>query len=162
MTKLFKYLKPYIWSIIAVFFLTIIQVGVNLELPGYMARIIDEGIMENQTDIIFSVGFIMLSISLAGAVCIVLAGYLAARIATGFAMVVREKVFDKVHDFSLVEFNRFSTSSLITRSTNDIQQIQTIVFMMLRIMLVAPLTAAGSICDYWCGCIALEYCHAQI
>ncbi|OGF25497.1 multidrug ABC transporter ATP-binding protein [Candidatus Falkowbacteria bacterium RIFOXYB2_FULL_34_18] len=145
MTKLFKYLKPYIWSIIAVFFLTIIQVGVNLELPGYMARIIDEGIMENQTDIIFSVGFIMLSISLAGAVCIVLAGYLAARIATGFAMVVREKVFDKVHDFSLVEFNRFSTSSLITRSTNDIQQIQTIVFMMLRIMLVAPLTAAGAI-----------------
>src|SRR3989339_1407063 len=145
MTKLFKYLKPYIWSIIAVFFLTIIQVGVNLELPGYMARIIDEGIMENQTDIIFSVGFIMLSISLAGAVCIVLAGYLAARIATGFAMVVREKVFDKVQDFSLVEFNRFSTSSLITRSTNDIQQIQTIVFMMLRIMLVAPLTAAGAI-----------------
>src|SRR3989339_1779707 len=146
MIELLKYLKNYIRQIIVIFFLTVIQVTVNLELPGYIARIVDQGILGgSEIDVIISTGLFMLGLSLVGAVCIVMAGYQAARVATGFATAIREKVLAKVHDFSLVEFNRFSTSSLITRSTNDIQQIQTIVFMMLRIMLVAPLTAAGAI-----------------
>ncbi|MFH0892698.1 MAG: ABC transporter ATP-binding protein [Candidatus Falkowbacteria bacterium] len=146
MIRLLKYLKNYIWQIIAIFFLTVIQVTVNLELPGYIARIVDQGILGgNEIDVIISTGLFMLVLSLVGAACIVMAGYQAARVATGFATAMREKVFAKAQGFSLDEFNRFSTSSLITRSTNDIQQIQTIVYMMLRIMLVAPLTAAGAI-----------------
>src|SRR3989339_751901 len=146
MIELLKYLKNYIRQIIVIFFLTVIQVTVNLELPGYIARIVDQGILGgSEIDVIISTGLFMLGLSLVGAVCIVMAGYQAARVATGFATAIREKVFAKAQGFSLAEFNRFSTSSLITRSTNDIQQIQTIVYMMLRIMLVAPLTAAGAI-----------------
>jgi ATP-binding cassette subfamily B protein len=87
----------------------------------------------------------MLLIALGGAVCTVGVGYLASKIATGFSRDIRNKVFSRVESFSLVEFNKFSTASLITRSTNDIQQIQTVTVLLLRMVLQAPIMGIWAI-----------------
>ena len=145
MFKLLKYLKPYTWPVIVTVVLTFGQVMSGLALPDYMARIVNEGIVGANMGVIISTGVLMLAISLLGAACMIGAGYLAARVATGFSTKMRERVFAKVESFSLTEFNKFSTASLITRSTNDIQQVQTVLFMMMRIMLLAPLMGIGAI-----------------
>jgi ATP-binding cassette subfamily B protein len=87
----------------------------------------------------------MLIIALVGAICTVGVGYLASKIATGFSHDIRNKVFARVESFSLVEFNKFSTASLITCSTNDIQQIQMVMVLLLRMVLQAPITGIWAI-----------------
>ncbi len=87
----------------------------------------------------------MLLITLGGGIAAVGVGYLAARVATGFARDIRRKVFEKVESFSITEFNTFSTASLITRSTNDIQQIQMVTIMIFRMVLMAPFMAIGAL-----------------
>lgn len=145
MIKLFKYLKPYIWLIIPLVILTYLQVLANLELPDYMAKIINNGIIKEDMNAIYSNGGIMLLITLGGGIAAVGVGYLAARIATGFAKDLRKKVFERVESFSIAEFNKFSTASLITRSTNDIQQIQMVMIMIFRLVLMAPFMAVGAL-----------------
>jgi ATP-binding cassette subfamily B protein len=145
MLKILKYLKPYIWQIIALFALVSVSVYTTLLLPDYMAKIINEGIVLSNNSIILSTGLTMLLVSLLGGAATIGVGYLASRIATGFSMDVRGKVFSKVESFSLVEFNKFSTASLITRSTNDIQQIQMVLVLLLRMVLQAPIMAVGAI-----------------
>ena len=145
MLKLFKYFKPYIWLIIILLVLTYAQVMTNLALPDYMAKIVNLGIIGKDNHQILSNGTLMLIISLLGGIATVGIGYLAAKIATGFAKDIREKVFSKVESFSLAEFNKFSTASLITRSTNDIQQLQMVYIMILRMVLSAPFMAVGAI-----------------
>lgn len=126
-------------------FFTYLQVMANLQLPDYMATIINKGIVLQDETLIRDTGLQMLLVTLGGAVCTVIAGYLAAHIGTGFARDVRAKVFTKVEDFSLTEFNKFSTASLITRSTNDIQQVQMVLVMAFRMVLSAPITAVGAV-----------------
>ena len=145
MTKLYKFLKKYIWQIGLALVFTYLQVMTNLRLPDYMAKIIDGGVLLGNTGLVVQNGMTMLLITLTGAVFAVIAGYLASKISTGVARDLRKSVFEKVESFSIGEFNDFSTSSLITRSTNDIQQIQTVTFMALRLMLIAPLTAVGAL-----------------
>lgn len=145
MLKLFKFFKRYLWQIILAVVFTYLQVMTNLRLPDYMAGIVNEGILRQNNSIIFHYGLIMILVTLAGAICTVVSGFLASKISTGFARDVREKVFEKIESFSIDEFNNFSTASLITRSTNDVQQMQTLVFMSLRLMLIAPLTAIGAL-----------------
>ncbi|MEI7792043.1 MAG: ABC transporter ATP-binding protein [Candidatus Berkelbacteria bacterium] len=145
MTKLIRFLKPYIWQIVILLILTYLQVMATLALPDYMAKIINNGISGKDIGLVWHDGFWMLGISLAGAACAVGAGYLASKIATGFSRDLRESVFSRIESFSLVEFNKFSTSSLITRSTNDIQQIQMVVIMLLRMVLSAPIMAVGAV-----------------
>lgn len=145
MLKLLKYLKPYIWLLIPLVILTYLQVMANLQLPDYMAKIINEGIINENMDAIYKNGGIMLLVTLAGGVAAVGVGYLASRVATGFARDVRRKVFEKVESFSIAEFDKFSTASLITRSTNDIQQIQMVTIMILRLVLMAPFMAVGAL-----------------
>lgn len=145
MMKLFKYLKPYIWLIIPLVILTYLQVMANLQLPDYMAKIINEGIITEDMHAIYVNGGLMLLITLGGGIAAVGVGYLAARIATSFARDIRQKVFEKVESFSIAEFNKFSTASLITRSTNDIQQIQTVTVMIFRLVLMAPFMAIGAL-----------------
>lgn len=145
MMKLLKYFKPYIWFIIFLVILTYFQVMANLQLPDYMAKIINEGIINEDMNSIYHNGGLMLLVTLGGAICAVGVGYLASRIATGFARDVRRKVFEKVESFSIAEFNTFSTASLITRSTNDIQQIQMVTLMMFRMVLMAPFMAVGAL-----------------
>lgn len=145
MLKLFKYLKPYLWWIILILILTFIQVMANLQLPDYMAKIVDQGIVNKDNAYVWHTGLSMLWVALIAGVATMIVGYLAARVAAGFSRDVREKVFAKVESFSLVEFNKYSTASLITRSTNDIQQIQTIMVMILRMVISAPLMGIGAI-----------------
>jgi ATP-binding cassette subfamily B multidrug efflux pump len=145
MTKLFKSLKPYTLALIGLFILVFIQVMTDLQLPDYMAKIVNHGIADQNNALIINTGIRMLLVSLLGAVCAIGVGFLAARIATGFSMNLREKVFTKVESFSMREFDKFSTASLITRSTNDIQQIQMVFIIILRMVLSAPIMGVGAV-----------------
>ena len=98
-----------------------------------------------QRNYILQTGGIMLIISLIGGVSTVITGYLASRTAAGAARDIRKDVFKKVESFSSAEFNKFSTASLITRSTNDVTQVQTVIFMTIRMVLFAPILGIGGI-----------------
>ena len=117
----------------------------NLQLPDYMAKIINDGIIGESMDAIYRNGGIMLLVTLGGGIAAVGVGFLATRVATSFARDIRRKVFEKVESFSIAEFNSLSTASLITRSTNDIQQIQMVTLMILRMVLMAPFMAIGAL-----------------
>lgn len=145
MLKIFKYLKPFLPAIILLIALIFAQAMVNLSLPDYMARIVNDGIVVGNNSSIYHNGGIMLLISVGGGLAAIAAGYIASVVATGLARNLREKVFTKVEGFSLVEFNKFFTASLITRSTNDIQQIQQVVVLLLRLATLAPIMGIGAI-----------------
>jgi ATP-binding cassette subfamily B multidrug efflux pump len=98
-----------------------------------------------QSDYILRTGGTMLLISLLGGACTISVGYLAAKTAAGAARDIRQAVFRKVESFSSAEFNKFSTASLITRSTNDVTQVQTVIFMIMRMVLYAPIIGVGGI-----------------
>lgn len=98
-----------------------------------------------QRDYIMSTGGIMLLISLLGGVSSIAVSYLASRTAAGSARDIRNAVFKKVESFSSAEFNKFSTASLITRSTNDVTQVQTVIFMIMRMVFYAPIIGIGGI-----------------
>ena len=98
-----------------------------------------------QQDYIWNNGFSMLMLALGSAACTVVVGFFAARIGAGLARDLRQKTFTKVENFSNVEFDKFSTASLITRSTNDITQIQMVVIMMIRMVIYAPIMGVGGV-----------------
>jgi ATP-binding cassette subfamily B multidrug efflux pump len=98
-----------------------------------------------QTDYILYIGSIMLLISLLAGVCTIAVGYLASRTAAGAARDIREGEFKKVESFSSTEFDKFSTASLITRSTNDVTQVQMVIFMTMRMVFYAPIIGIGGI-----------------
>lgn len=139
MLRLLKYLKPYKLKLLVMIILVVGTVESTLQLPGYTAKIINEGIVGSNTSLIFQNGLWMLLYTLIGATCTMGVGFFASRIATAFSRDIRDQVFARVESFSLVEFNKFSTSSLITRSTNDIQQIQTVMVFLLRMVVQAPI-----------------------
>ncbi len=145
MTKLLKYLKPYSLWLVVMIVLTLIQVFATLQLPDYMAQIINQGIVLQNQDLIISTGIQMLGVALIGAVAIICVSYLASRVGMSFARKIRELIFSKVEGFSLTEFNKFSTASLITRSTNDVTQVQTVLIMVFRLVLMAPITGVVAI-----------------
>ena len=145
MFKLAKYLKPHILSIIAIVALIYVQVMTDLQLPDYMAAIVNQGIVGKNQQFIIDTGIKMLLVSLLGGLCTIVASFLASRTSTKFSSRIRDKVFSKIESFSLVEFNKFSTASLITRSTNDIQQVQTVLIMILRMFVSAPIMGVGAI-----------------
>lgn len=117
----------------------------NLWLPDKMADIVNNGIVKEDVAAIWSNGWQMIAVTAAGGAASVVAAFLAVKIATGLARQLREEVFVRIESFAPADFNNFSTASLITRSTNDVQQIQTTVVMILRIALMAPLMAIGGL-----------------
>jgi len=117
----------------------------SLALPDYMAKIVNEGIVNQDLALIWSTGVTMILITLGGALAAVIGRYLSAKIGTGFSKDLRRAVFKKVESFSMEEFNNFSISSLITRSTNDIQQVQMVVIILFRIVLSAPIMGIGAV-----------------
>ncbi|HAB9476253.1 TPA_asm: ATP-binding cassette domain-containing protein [Listeria monocytogenes] len=145
MMKLMKRLKPYWLSITAVLVLTFGQVIGQLYLPTLMSNIIDKGVVTGDTDYIWSTGMKMLLISFASVILSVIVVYVASRISMGFGKELRDKIFTKVEDFSLQEFDKVGTSSLITRTTNDVVQIQNVLYMMMRLMVMAPIMLLGGI-----------------
>jgi len=142
---LVKYFKSYIPWLIVLIILVWGQAYVNLALPDYMAKIINEGIGAKDIDAVWSNGIQMLLITLVGGLCTIAVGFLAARISSGYVRKLREAVFMQVERFSLNEFNSFSSSSLVTRTTNDMQQIQNVMAMTLRMAFLAPFMGVGAI-----------------
>ncbi len=147
MLKIFKYLKAEEWLMAGISLIFIVaQVWLDLKLPDYMAEITTLTQTPNSaiSDIWLNGGYMLLCAlgSLAAAVVV---GFLAAKIAASFSQRLRSLLFNKVESFSMAEINRFSTSSLITRSTNDITQIQMLVVMGLQLVIKAPITAVWAI-----------------
>ncbi len=146
MTRLLvTYLRPYRASIAVVLVLLLVQALANLYLPELNADIINNGLVNGDVDYIARVGGWMLVVTALLGVCAVAGVYLAARIAMGFGRDTRRGIFRKVQGFAQVEVNKFGTASLITRNTNDVQQIQMVVFMALTVMVSAPIMAVGGV-----------------
>lgn len=147
MLKIFKYLKPKEWTLIVASIVFIVgQVWLDLKLPDYMSKITTlvqtEG---SKTSEIWSAGGKMLLCALGSMILAVIVGYFAAKVATSLSKELRKGVFDKTLSFSMEEINGFSIASLITRSTNDITQIQQTVAMGLQVMIKAPILATWAI-----------------
>ena len=145
MLKLCRDLREYRGAIAIVLVLALAQSLANLYLPRLMADIVDHGIVMGDTRAILIVGGWMLLIALAAAACAVAGSYFAARIATGFVRTVRSRIFAHVEHFSVHQFGRFGTSSLITRTTNDTTQVQQVLLMMLNMAVTAPMMAIGGV-----------------
>jgi ATP-binding cassette subfamily B protein len=144
MIKLFKNLKPYTLIIILVMVFVFLQAFSEIYLPTLMADIVDTGVINGDVAYIIRIGGWMLLIAVIGMISAIFGSYWAAKVATGFGRDLRTKVFTKVESFSLEEFDEKGTASLITRTTNDITQIQQLV-VMLRLFLRAPMLCIGSI-----------------
>jgi len=121
----------------------ITQMAVSAVKTEYEALGMDTGKL--QTDYILRIGGTMLLISLLGGACTIAVGFLASRTAAGAARDIRKAVFKKVESFSSAEFNQFSTASLITRSTNDVTQVQMVIFMIMRMVFYAPIIGVGGV-----------------
>jgi len=145
MIKLLKNLKPYTLSIIGVIVFVFLQSLSELYLPTLMSDIVDTGVVDGNINYIIRIGMWMILIAIIAMICSVLGSYLAAKVATGFGRDLRTKVFSKVESFSLEEFDKKGTASLIIRTTNDITQIQRLAVIMLRMFLRAPLLFIGGI-----------------
>lgn len=143
MTRLMKYAEPYIGMIILAIMLLFGQAMCDLALPDFMSDIVNTGITNGDTMFIIKSGLQMLGISLLSALCTVSVGFIASKIAAGSSQSMRIDLFEKVQNFSNAEFDKFSTSSLITRTTNDITQIQTLVVMLIRMVFYAPIMGIG-------------------
>ena len=139
MFKLFKFLKPYWWQVIILLFATALQVYTTLRLPALMADIINNGIVPGNTNYIWMTGLRMIGIAVVSAGATLISSYFAARVGTSYARDIRRAVFTKVINFNLLDLKDFSTASLITRTTNDVNQVQMVTVMLLSIMLRAPL-----------------------
>jgi ATP-binding cassette, subfamily B, multidrug efflux pump len=142
---LMRYLRPYRSMIIWTMVFVLLQSIANLYLPTLMSDIVNEGVVKENTPYILKIGGLMLLVSAVGAALSVGASYLASRTASGFGMRLRSSVFSHVERFSLQEFDKLGTASLITRTTNDITQLQQVLIMMLRMMVMAPMMCIGGI-----------------
>ncbi len=134
------HLRPYRYWLLAVLILQAVQAIASLFLPSLNADIIDKGVLRGDTGQIWSIGAVMLAVTGVQAVFSIGAIYCAARVAMGFGRDVRAALFHRVVDFSAREVNLFGAPSLITRITNDVQQVQMLVLMTCTMVLAAPIT----------------------
>lgn len=164
MKVIVRYLTPYwFWLLIAVGFL-FLQANCDLALPDYMSKIVDVGILRGgvessavqeavstgnavgiQLRYMVNVGGMMLLLTLIGAVATVVVGFISSQVGAGLARDLRAAVFSKVQEFSSREFDRFSTASLITRTVNDVMQIQMLIMMGIRMIIYAPIIGVGGV-----------------
>jgi ATP-binding cassette, subfamily B, multidrug efflux pump len=139
------YLAPYRGRVIVIMGLLLVQAIGNLYLPNLNGDIINNGVVTGDIDYIFRVGGLMLLITAFVGAAAIASVYLSAEVANGFARDLRTAVFSAVETFGQVEVNRFGPASLITRNTNDVQQVQQVVFMGLTIMVSAPILIVGGV-----------------
>ncbi|MEZ5111819.1 MAG: ABC transporter ATP-binding protein [Microbacteriaceae bacterium] len=142
---LFRSLKPYKWLLLGVLIFQFISAMASLFLPRLNADIIDKGVATGDTGYIWSTGTFMLAISLAQITCSIIATYFAARAAMAAGRDIRRDVYEKVSAFSEREVSQFGPGSLITRNTNDVQQVQMLAMMGATMLVTAPLLAIGGI-----------------
>lgn len=134
--------RYYVWLIVAVIML-FIQAMCDLALPDFMSDIVNDGVMGGSIPLIAKYGMKMIGVTLLGTVVSVFVGYLAANVAAKVSRDMRKDVYKKVELFSNAEFDKFSTASLITRTTNDITQIQNLLVMLIRMVFYAPILGVG-------------------
>jgi len=139
------YLRPYRRALALVVALLVVQALATLYLPELNGDIINNGVAKGDTAYILSTGALMLGISLVVVVASIIAVYWGSKTGMAFGRDVRGAIFRKVESFSQTELNRFGTPSLITRNTNDVQQVQMVVLMGLNMMIIAPILAVGGI-----------------
>lgn len=145
MLKLFKHLKPFTFPIALILAFVFLQSLSELYLPTLMADIVNTGIVKGDTGYIVRIGGRMLLFTAGGALCAVIASFLSARVGMGFGRDLRRMVFTRVEGFSLSELDTIGIPSLITRTTNDITQVQMIAMVSLRMMVGAPIMAVGGV-----------------
>jgi ATP-binding cassette subfamily B protein len=140
-----RYLAPYRWPLVFVMVLLLVQAIANLYLPELNADIINNGVARGDTDYILRTGGFMLLVTFALAIAAVVSAYWSARTSMAFGRDVRSAIFRQVQTFSQVEVNHFGAASLITRNTNDVQQVQTVVLLILNVMVSAPILTIGGV-----------------
>lgn len=145
MIKLFRHLKPFAVPIAVVLVLVATQALSELYLPTLMSDIVDKGITKGDTDYILRTGGFMLLVAAGGMACAILGALLSSQVSMGYGRDLRRKVFSHVENFSLHEFDRIGTPSLITRTTNDITQVQMFTMIMMRMMVMSPVMAVGGV-----------------
>jgi ATP-binding cassette subfamily B protein len=145
MLKLFRNLKPYTLAIVLVAVLVAGQTIAELFLPTLMSDIVDSGIVKGDIPYILRVGGLMLLVALGGMICALISTLFSAQASMGFGRDLRKEVFTRVEGFSLHEFDIIGTPSLITRTTNDITQVQMFTMMLMRMMIMSPLMAVGGV-----------------
>jgi len=138
-------LRPYWRQIIVVMVLLLVQALASLYLPTLNADIINNGVVTGDTAYILRVGGLMLGVTLVFVIASIIAVYWGSKVSMGFGRDVRGALFRRVQSFSQAEVNHFGTPSLITRTTNDVQQVQMVVLMMLNVVISAPMMAIGGI-----------------
>lgn len=145
MKMLTRFLHPYRMQIAIVLVLVFLQSLSELYLPNLMASIVDDGIVFGDVAHIWRTGGFMLVVAALGTVAAVLGTFYSSRVSSGFGQDVRQRIFAKVNEFSSHEVDRFGTSTLITRTTNDVTQVQQAVHMTLRMLVSAPMMAVGGL-----------------
>ncbi|MCR2807964.1 ABC transporter ATP-binding protein [Paenibacillus soyae] len=145
MRKVFFFLGSYKAAVAVAIALMLVELTLELLQPFLMAKMIDEGIQARNMDVVMQWGGFLLAFSVVAFGAGILSSFFAAHVSQSFGFDMREKLYEKVQSFSFANFNRFPESSLITRLTNDVTQLQNTVFMGLRIMLRAPLLVIGSV-----------------
>ena len=139
MLRLMRFLKPYWWQVIILLFATGLQVYTTLRLPALMADILNHGIVPGDTDYIWMTGLRMIGLTVISAAGSLISSYFAARVGTSYARDIRRAIFTKILSFNLLDLKEYSTASLLTRTTNDVNQVQMVTIMLLSIMLRSPL-----------------------
>lgn len=145
MIKVFRYLRPYAWLVVVTILLVIVDSYVTLYLPDLMSQIVDKGITRGNVDYIWQIGGKMLLVSAIQVLAIIVMSLTSSKAAVRASTDLRGDLFKKIQSFSLAEIDKFSTASLITRTTNDITQIQQALVMIQRMVIRAPVVAIGSI-----------------
>ena len=145
MLKLFRFLKPYWWQVLILLAATTTQVYTTLRLPALMANIINNGIVPGNIEFIWREGLIMILLAAVSAVAALVSSIFSARVGTCFARDIRAAIFTKVINYAIHDVQEFSTASLLTRTTNDVNQVQAVTIMILAMMVRAPLFCVISV-----------------
>ena len=145
MKKMYKELFLFKWALLLLILTVIGSVAANLALPMYLSEVINTAIPAGDKVRIVSIGGTMLLFVLLGVLCSVGTGFFASLASVGFGRNVRSRIFRKVQYYSQTEFDEFSTSSLITRTNNDVVQVQTFMNMLLKVCLMAPIMCIGGV-----------------
>ena len=145
MLKSIKYLKPYFWQCLLIVLGVALQVYTALELPALSSDLMNKGVAESNMSFIFQTGLLMLGITALGSLGSIVSSYFSAKVSSRVAMDMRKDVFAKVMSLSFADVEKFSTASLITRTTNDISTVQRTLIMSLTMMVRVPFMAIGAI-----------------
>ena len=140
-----QYLAPYRTGVVAVLLLQLVQTIATLYLPSLNADIIDKGVAVGDTGYILRIGGVMLGVSLLQVACAIAAVYFGARTAMALGRDLREGLFAHVQEFSAQEVGKFGAPSLITRTTNDVQQVQMVILFTFTMMVAAPIMLIGGV-----------------